>query len=115
MTPLKATTMLLVAVLALLWMSRGSAQQESLGDTGLTVRQDDLDSFWLDTNNWYWYGYRPYAKAHVTRYAPGLPAWSATTPDRGGYSFGITEPAGNQPWEGGPSPKFQLSKGGTWH
>jgi hypothetical protein len=85
---------------------------DSTGDLGLTVRQDDLDSFWLDTQNWYWYGYRPYSKVHLSRYAPSLPTWN--TPGSG-YSFGINEGAGNAPWEGGPNVPFQLTKNGTWH
>jgi hypothetical protein len=111
-------SLLIVLVTTLVLCSSGSAQQtsgtrrDSTGDLGLTVRQDDLDSFWLDTNNWYWYGYRPYTKVHLSRYAPGLPTWN--TPGAG-YSFGINEGAGNEPWEGGPKVPFQLTKHGTWH
>jgi hypothetical protein len=101
-----------LAIVVLFSVSSGSAQQDSMGDTGLTVRQDDLDSFWLDTHNWYWYGYRPYTHVHTTRFAGSLPTWNA---GKSGYSFGITEPAGNAPWEGGPNVPFQLTKGGTWH
>ena len=100
------------AIVFLLSASGGSAQQDSMGDTGLTVRQDDLDSFWLDTQNWYWYGYRPYTHVHTTRFAGNLPTWNA---GKSGYSFGINEPAGNASWEGGPNVPFQLSKAGTWH
>ncbi|HEV8071243.1 MAG TPA: hypothetical protein VGP76_26245 [Planctomycetaceae bacterium] len=100
------------AIVFLLGASGGSAQQDSMGDTGLTVRQDDLDSFWLDTHNWYWYGYRPYTHVHTTRFAGNLPTWNT---GKSGYSFGINEPAGNASWEGGPNVPFQLSKGGTWH
>jgi hypothetical protein len=49
---------------------------------------------------------------HTTRFAGSLPTWNA---GKSGYSFGITEPAGNAPWEGGPNVPFQLTKGGTWH
>jgi hypothetical protein len=105
---------LFVVAVALLWISRGSAQQDSVGDLGLTVRQDDLDSFWLDNRNWYWYGYRPYTKIHISRFDPSLPTWSSAAAS-GGYSFGINEPAGNASWEGGPATKFQLTKYGTWH
>ena len=115
MTRSKAFIVALIAVAAL-WMSPGAAQQDSVGDLGLAVRQDDLDSFWLDTHNWYWYGYRPSAKAHVSRFDSGLPAWSsAAASATGGYSFGINEPAGNASWEGGPNTQFQLQKNGTWH
>jgi hypothetical protein len=116
MTRFQTSIVVLIAVVSLFWTSRGSAQQETMGDAGLSVRQDDLDSFWLDTHNWYWYGYRPYTRDHLSRYAPGLPTWnSAAASTTGGYSFGINEPAGNEPWEGGPTPKFQLGKDGTWH
>jgi hypothetical protein len=101
-----------LSIVLVLCASAGSAQQDSVGDLGLDVRQQDLDSFWLDTNNWYWYGYRPYTHVHTTRFAGNLPTWSA---GKSGYSFGITEPTGNAPWEGGPNVPFQLSKSGTWH
>jgi hypothetical protein len=115
MTRFQTAIVLAVAAASLFFMSRGSAQQDSVGDFGLTVRQDDLDSFWLDNRNWAWYGYRSYIKA-PSRFAPSLPTWSsAAAATSGGYSFGINEPAGNQPWEGGPTPKFQLEKNGTWH
>jgi hypothetical protein len=116
MTRFQTAIVLVVAAVSLVFMSRGSAQQDSMGDTGLSVRQDDLDSFWLDTHNWYWYGYRPYTKAHISRFAPSLPTWSsAAAANTGGYSFGMNEPAGNASWEGGPTTKFQLDKNGTWH
>jgi hypothetical protein len=114
MSSSKATILLLLAVISLLYIPGSSAQQAYLGG-GLNnvVREDDLDSYWLDTHNWYWYGFRPYTKLHLSRYAPGLPTWSAGS--RAGYSFGINEPSGNAPWEGGPPEKFQLTKYGTWH
>jgi hypothetical protein len=115
MTRSKTFIVALIAVAAL-WMSPGAAQQDSVGDLGLTVRQDDLDSFWLDSHNWYWYGYRPYTKAHISRFDSSLPSWSsAAASATGGYSFGINEPPGNASWEGGPNTKFQLQKNGTWH
>jgi hypothetical protein len=124
MSCFKTTIVLLLAVVALCWVSGGSAQQptgtaqDSVGDLGLAVRQDDLDAYWLDTREWYSFGYRPYAKVHLSRFAPGLPSWSspaaATT---GGYSFGINEQWGDTsaPWQGGQPEKFQLTKYGTWH
>jgi hypothetical protein len=112
MKPLSKVLIPALAIALLLSASGGSAQQDSMGDTGLTVRQDDLDSFWLDTHNWYWYGYRPYTHVHTTRFAGNLPTWSA---GKSGYSFGINEPAGNASWEGGPNVPFQLTKQGTWH
>ena len=112
MTVLKMSVALVVALAALLRVSGGSAQQDSVGDLGLTARQDDLDSFWLDSRNWYWYGYRPYTKVHMSRFMGGMPTWSS---GQNSYSFGINEPAGNAPWEGGPKVPFQLTKYGTWH
>jgi hypothetical protein len=102
---------LAVALMLLLGSSVGLAQQDSVGDLGLAARQDDLDSFWLETRNWYWYGYRPHA-VHLSRFDSNLPNWNTGT---SGYSFGINEPAGNAPWQGGPSTPFQLTKHGTWH
>jgi hypothetical protein len=127
MTHFKPTIVLLLAVVSLVFVSGGSAQDSvqssqysgtrpgSVGGLNNTVRQDDLDSFWLDNQNWYWYGYRPYAKVHMSRYAPGIPGYFASGGTRGGYSFGINESAGNAPWEGGPPVNFQLQKNGTWH
>ncbi len=113
MTALKTAFVLTFAILALFWVSGGSAQQDSVGDLGLAVRQGDLDAYWLDTREWYWYGYRPYTKAHLSRFAPEMPTWS--TARRGGYSYGINESPGDAPWEGGPKATFQLTKYGTWH
>jgi hypothetical protein len=114
----------LLAVTSLVFVSGGSAQQSSqysgtrpgsVGGLNNMVRQDDLDAYWLDTRSWYWYGYRPYTKVHMSRYAPGIPGYTASEGTRSGYSFGINESAGNAPWEGGPPVKFQLTKYGTWH
>jgi hypothetical protein len=104
--------LLSVSAAALLCVSGGAAQQDSVGDLGLTVRQGDLDSFWLDQRNWLSYGYRPYTKVHLTRFMGNLPSWSA---GRNSYSFGMNESAGDAPWEGGPPTKFQMTKYGTWH
>jgi hypothetical protein len=106
-----------LAIVFTFCVSGGSAQQaatrqDSVGDLRLAVQQDDLDSFWLESRNWYWYGYRPYTHVHLSRYAGNMPTWSTGTQ---GYSFGINEPAGNAPWEGGPQVPFQLTKNGTWH
>lgn len=125
MTCFKPSILLLLAVGIFVFVSGGSAQQstsplqgsgtrqDSVGGLNIAVRQDDLDSYWLDTQNWYWYGYRPYTKVHISRYASSLPTWSAGS--REGYSFGMNETAGNASWEGGPPAKFQLTKYGTWH
>ena len=113
MTRSNTIILLLLGAVTLLWVSGGSAQQDSVGALGATVQQDDLDSYWLDSHNWYWYGYRPYTKAHISRFAPGLPTYYSG--NSAGYSFGMNESAGNAPWEGGPPVKFQLSKYGTWH
>lgn len=67
MTRSNTVILLLLGTVTLLWVSGGSAQQDSVGGLNNVVRQDDLDSYWLDTNNWYWYGYRPYTKAHISR------------------------------------------------
>jgi hypothetical protein len=102
-----------LAAATVLWVSGGSAQQGSVGDLGLTVRQDNLDSYWLDQRNWISYGYRPYSKVHLTRFMGNLPTWSSAGGK--GYSFGINESAGDAPWEGGPPTQFQMTKYGTWH
>jgi hypothetical protein len=126
MTRFNLTIAALLAVAALGGVSASLAQQpyssgtktDSEGDPFLTARQEDLDSFWTDTQNWYWYGYRPYTKVHLSRFTPGMPTWSsAAAATTGGYSFGQTDPWGqtNAPWQGGPPQKFQLSKYGTWH
>jgi hypothetical protein len=106
-----------LAVLTLCCASGSFAQQDSVGDLGLDTHKQDLDSFWLDTHNWYWYGYRPYTHVHVSRFAGNLPTWNsgAAAAPGGGYSFGINESAGDAPWEGGPKVPFQLTKYGTWH
>jgi hypothetical protein len=124
MSRLKLISFASLAVVSLAFVSGGSAQDSSqysgtregsVGGLNNTVRQDDLDSYWLDSQNWYWYGYRPYTKVHLSRYAPGIPSYYSAEGTRGGYSFGINESAGNAPWEGGPPVKFQLTKNGTWH
>jgi hypothetical protein len=124
MTHFKLSSVVFVAVVSLVFVSGGSAQDGpqysgtrpgSVGGLNNTVRQDDLDSYWLDSQNWYWYGYRPYTKVHLSHYAPGIPGYYAAEGTRGGYSFGINESAGNAPWEGGPPVKFQLQNNGTWH
>jgi hypothetical protein len=124
MSSFKSTIVALLAVMSLAFVSGGSAQDSSqysgtqpgtVGGLNNTVRQDDLDSFWLDNKNWYWYGYRPYTKVHLSRYAPSMPTWYTPSRADSGYSFGINESAGNAPWEGGPPGKFQLTKYGTWH
>jgi hypothetical protein len=102
-----------VAAATLFTVSGGSAQQGDVGDYGLTVRQDNLDSFWLDQRNWLSYGYRPYEKAHVSRFMGGMPSWTSSAGK--GYSFGMNESAGDAPWEGGPPTKIQMTKYGTWH
>jgi hypothetical protein len=106
-----------IAIVLIFSVSGGSAQQaatrtDSVGDWRLAVHQDDLDAYWLESRTWYWYGYRPYTHVHTQRFAGNLPTWSSGT---SGYSFGINEPSGDAPWEGGPQVPFQLSKGGTWH
>jgi len=118
MNLLKKASIPAIAAVLLLCASGGSAQQDSVGDVFYTVHKDDLDSFWLDTNNWYWYGYRPYTHVHLSRFAGSLPTWNsaAAAAPGGGYSFGINEPTwGNAPWQGGPKVPFQLTKAGTWH
>jgi hypothetical protein len=128
MTGSKFLIVLFIAVVALCYVAGGSAQQvpqgqsgtaiDTTGDLYLTARQDDLDSFWTDTQNWYFYGYRPYTKVHLSRFTPGMPTWnSSAATTTGGYSFGINEPWGqtSAPWQGGSPQKFQLSKNGTWH
>ena len=120
----KFTLVASLAVVSLVFVSGGSAQDGpqysgtqpgTVGGLNNMVRQDDMDSFWLDTHNWYWYGYRPYTKVHLSHYAPGIPGYYASEGTRGGYSFGINESAGSAPWEGGPPEKFQLQNNGTWH
>jgi hypothetical protein len=124
MTHFKTKIVVFLAVVSLAFVSGGSAQQPSqysgtqtgsVGGLNNMVRQDDLDPYWLDTNTWYWYGYRPYTKVHISHYGPGIPGYFASGGTRGGYSFGMNESAGNAPWEGGPPVKFQLTKNGTWH
>jgi hypothetical protein len=124
MSRFKLISVASLALVSLAFVSGGSAQDSSqysgtqpgsVGGLNNTVRQDDLDSYWLDNQNWYWYGYRPYTKVHLSRYAPGIPSYYSSEGTQGGYSFGINESAGNAPWEGGPPVKFQLQKNGTWH
>lgn len=112
MNVLKSCAILALSLVVLLAVSGGSAQEGSVGDLGQTVRQDDLDSFWLDSRLWAFYGYRNYSKVHTTRFAGNMPSWSSGASS---YSFGMNEPAGNAPWEGGPKAPFQMSKNGTWH
>lgn len=124
MNHFKATIVALLAVGSFVFVSGGSAQDGpqysgtrpgSVGGLNNMVRQDDLDAYWLDTRDWYWYGYRPYNKVHLSKYAAGIPGYFSSGGTRGGYSFGINESAGNAPWEGGPPVNFQLQKNGTWH
>jgi hypothetical protein len=114
---MKCAIIVATLAVAVLWVSGGSAQQEGVGTQGvapnLAVRQDDSDAYWLDTNTWLEYGYRPHAVTPPTRYASAIPSYFAG--QRGGYSFGINESAGDQPWEGGPPDKFQMTKSGTWN
>ena len=116
MTLIKSATILLILVIAALWVSGGSAQQDAVGPQGvavnLAVRQDDSDAYWLDTNTWLEYGYRPHAVTPPTRFASALPSYFA---GKSGYSFGTIQPSENAPWEGGTSTKFQMTKYGTWN
>jgi hypothetical protein len=110
----KIAAVLALAIVAMIMVSGGSAQQDSVGDLGLAARQDDLDSYWLDTRVWAEYGYRPYAKVHTTRFMSSLPSnWTGRT----SYSWGMNSPSTlSAPWEGGPSTgPVQLTKYGTWH
>jgi hypothetical protein len=95
------------------FVSNGSAQQVAdPGDLGLAARQEDSDSYWLDSSTWLFYGYRPHL-AKVSRFAPSLPTWNA---GQNGYSFGMNAPPNNAPWQGGRSKdQVQLTKYGTWH
>jgi hypothetical protein len=116
-TQIKIAMILLALGAAVLWVSRGSAQQNGVGTQGVATnladRQDDSDAYWLDTRTWLEYGYRPHATAPPTRYASAIPSYFAAS--RGGYSFGINESAGDQPWEAGAPDKFQMTKSGTWN
>ena len=49
MTRSNTVILLLLGTVTLLWVSGGSAQQDSVGGLNSVVRQDDLDSYWLDT------------------------------------------------------------------
>jgi hypothetical protein len=112
MRSLKSVIVPFLGIVLVLGVSGGFAQQDTVGDTRLLAEQDDLDSYWLDSRLWNWYGYRPYTKTHISRFEPSLPTWSTGTT---GYSYGMNESAGNAPWEGGPPVKFQLQNNGTWH
>jgi hypothetical protein len=114
---IRIAIVVLTLVVAVLWVSGGSAQQDAVGpqgfSTNLAVRQADSDAYWLDTNTWLEYGYRPHAVTPPTRYASAIPSYFAGS--QGGYSFGTVTPTPNAPWEGGPPAKFQMTKYGTWN
>ena len=94
-TRINTAIVLLILVVALLWVSGGSAQQDGVGSQGiaanLAVRQDDSDAYWLDTNAWLEYGYRPHAVTPPTRFASTMPSYFAGSSS--GYSFGTVTPA----------------------
>ena len=117
MTTQMRIAILIAIVASVFCVSGGSAQQPGVGTEGvaanLAVRTDDSDAYWLDTNTWLQYGYRPHAVTPPTRYASAIPSYFSG--QRGGYWFGINESAGDQPWEGGSPDKFQMTKYGTWH
>ena len=93
--------------------SHGTAQDDTLGDLGIRVRQQNLDSYWLENRTWAEYGYRPHVTSHLTPFT-SLPSPYA---GKNYYSWGTNEPAATMNDILGRSSKsdIQMTKYGTWH
>jgi hypothetical protein len=107
---------LIVAALGLLMLgvSGGSAQDSGdLGDLGIRVRQQNLDSYWLENRTWAEYGYRPTQLTTVNRFT-NLPSVFA---GKDYYAYGTTNPTITPKWIVGRTSKdaVQMTKYGTWH
>lgn len=112
---------LVAAIVAVVFgVSGGTAQEgrtrsgeSTLGDLGLRVRQENLDSYWLENRTWAEYGYRPHAMTHQTRFT-SLPSPYA---GRNYYAWG-DQPQAHRIYESVGRPykeDVQLSKYGLWH
>lgn len=91
----------------------GVAQEGTLGDLGIRTRKYDLDGYWMDSNTWQEYGFRPYVKTHIKQFA-GLPSYFGGKDD---YSYGTeTPPVLVSNLDAASSKRrIQLTKYGTWH
>lgn len=94
--------------------SSGMAEDGTLGDLGLRVRKERLDSYYLDHRIWEQYGYRPYATTQIRRFESSLPTYTA---GKDYYSYGTMLPVPSAEKIGAASSKrsIQLTKYGTWH
>jgi hypothetical protein len=114
LTFFKKTLFVAVFAFAALFASGGSAQDdEGLGDLGIRVRQQNLDSYWLENRTWAEYGYRPHVTTNVTRFT-NLPSVFA---GRNYYAYGTVPPVITpQSIVGRPAKAdIQMTKYGTWH
>ncbi|QDU46792.1 hypothetical protein [Symmachiella dynata] len=77
-------------------------------DLGAIVKQQDLDSYWLDQRAWYEYGYRPHVNLDRIHYPPrGVNSYSTGPAWEVGDKLDLGDPAAKY--------KIQLGKDGTWH
>lgn len=92
------------------WGTAQDAGQFGADDLSEAVRNQDLDSYWLEQRKWAAYGYRPQIKGKITSF-DNLPSYSA---HKNYYSYGGELP---QPTLANPYDKksIQLTKYGTWH
>lgn len=100
--------------LFLFGVSGGSAQDSGdLGDLGIRVRQENVDSYWMENRTWAEYGYRPTQTTSVKQFT-NLPSYFA---GKDYYSYGTTPPEITPKWIVGRTDKdaVQMTKYGTWH
>lgn len=114
------STILIIVMLAgvLSHVAGVPAQEEAppvdtMGDLSLRARNEDLDSFWLDTNSWAYSGYRQNMKTNQSRFMGGLPSYFD---GKNYYSWGMNQPdMSSAPLSGGLNlNNVQINNNGTW-
>ena len=113
MTLFKKAFVLTILSSTLICVTGRSADEDTLGDLGIRVRQQNLDSYWLNTKPWMEYGYRPHVTSNLTRFT-SLPSVFA---GRNYYAYGTNPGFGTSADSLGTLNKddIQMTKYGTWH
>src|SRR5262245_903300 len=114
------STILVVAFLATtFWHLAAATAQidvppvDTMGDLSMRSRNEDLDSYWLDTSTWAFYGYRQHLQTYQTRFMSQLPS---DFDGKNYYSWGMNQPQTIAPLSGGLNlNNVQIAKNGTWH
>lgn len=118
MKPVSTTLIVAFLAITLLFFAGATAQidvppVDTMGDLGMRSRSEDLDSYWLDTSTWAFYGYRPHQQAAQTRFMGTLPSYFD---GKNYYSSGMNPPQTSAPLSGGLNlNNVQIENNGTWH